>query len=101
MTDYPENFILSGKMTAVHDALNQKLYKKGLTSTEIRRIIKDAVYIVHGDGGFTQNSVSLKLKVLGWRKEVLDRSILDLMGCVAEEIRPGAPFRAHETRLMG
>jgi hypothetical protein len=66
------------------DILIQKLSKKGMTSTEILRIIKDVIYIVRDDGEYTLKGVSQKLGALGWQKHIIDGATLDLIVWIAE-----------------
>jgi hypothetical protein len=71
-------------MKKLEDILIQKLCGKGLTSAETNLIIRDVARIVHGGRGFTQTTVSRKLEVLGWQRQILDPATLDLIICVAE-----------------
>jgi hypothetical protein len=83
-------------MMQLQEILIQKLYNKGLTSAETRRIIADVTRIIHGDRGLTQTSVNRKLEVLGWETHILDPATLDLIMCVAESNQ--APAYLHRCK---
>jgi hypothetical protein len=59
--------------------LCRRFYDKGLMPVEIERITKDILIII-GDGGFYSAAIlNRKLESLGWRKDIVDNYIFDLI----------------------
>ena len=54
------------------DALFGRLFSRGLTPTEIPRLIKDVYNIIGNGGHFTVTSVNQGLKRLGLRGKIMD-----------------------------
>ena len=57
----------------------KRLFDKSLSSVEISRFIKDVVNIIDDDEKITLSEVIQKLETLGWGKEVIDPTILELI----------------------
>jgi hypothetical protein len=57
----------------------KRLFDKTLSSVEISRFIKDVVNISDNDGKITLAEEIQKLETLGWKKEVIDPTILELI----------------------
>jgi hypothetical protein len=62
----------------------KKLFDKALTSIEISRFIKDVVNIIDDDEKTTLPEAIQKLETLGWEKEVIDPTILELIRLLSE-----------------
>ena len=64
---------------AVLPVLCQRFYNKGLMPIEIKRLIRDILNLI-GNGGFYNASIlNKKLEHLGWRKNILDNCIFELI----------------------
>jgi len=72
-------------MNEIQDTLIQRLCKKGLTTTEMLRVIKDVAHLAQDERGFTRKSIKQKLEGLGWQKHIMDQATLDLIVCVTED----------------
>ena len=57
----------------------KRLFDKALSSIEISRFIKDVVNISDDDRKITLAEEIQKLETLGWKKEVIDPTILELI----------------------
>ena len=72
-------------MDKIIDLLLYKLSKKGLTQVEIPRLVRDVLNIVGEGGEFTAGAINLKLKTLGWDKEILDQFTFELIIALLEK----------------
>ena len=62
----------------------KKLFDKAFTSVEISRFIKDVVNIIDEDSDITLPDTIQKLETLGWGKELIDPTILELIGLLSQ-----------------
>ena len=62
----------------------KRLFDKSLTSVEISRFIKDVVNIIDDDEKITLPEAIQKLETLGWGKEVIDPTILELIRLLSQ-----------------
>ena len=62
----------------------KRLFDKSLLSVEISRFIKDVVNIIGDDEKSTFPEVIQKLETLGWRKEVIDPTTLELIRLISQ-----------------
>ena len=62
----------------------KKLFYKAFTSVEISRFIKDVVNIIDEDREITLPETIQKLETLGWGKELIDPTILELIGLLSQ-----------------
>ena len=62
----------------------KRLFDKALTSVEISRFIKDVVNMIDDDGKITLPEAIQKLETLGWGKEVIDPTILELIRLLSQ-----------------
>jgi len=62
----------------------KRLFDKSLTSVEIFRFIKDVVNIIDDDGKITLAEAIQKLETLGWGREVIDPTILELIRLLSQ-----------------
>ena len=65
----------------------KKLFDKAFTSVEIARFIKDVVNIIDEDSESTLPETIQKLEALGWGKELIDPTILELIGLLSQNNR--------------
>ena len=72
----PEHFATS----EVSNIVLKRLFDKALTSIEISRFIKDVVNIKNDDEKITLPEAIQKLETLGWRKEIIDFTTIELIG---------------------
>jgi|WetSurSiteA1Bulk_404760.scaffolds.fasta_scaffold04105_7 hypothetical protein len=62
----------------------KRLFDKALTSIEIFRFVKDVVNMIDDDGEITLPEASQKLEALGWKKELIDPTILELIRLLSQ-----------------
>jgi hypothetical protein len=62
----------------------KRLFDKALSSVEIFRFIKDVVNIIDDDGKITLPEANQKLEALGWGREVIDPTILELIRLLSQ-----------------
>ncbi len=65
-------------MNLIVDRLLHKLSERGLTEREIPRLLRDVLRIVNKEPVFQTAYINGKLANLGWEKELLDRTSLEL-----------------------
>ena len=53
--------------------------EKEIVPLEVPRLIKDILNIIRTDSGFTQKSVNQRLADLGWKDQVLDKDVFELI----------------------
>lgn len=75
-----ENFVTP----EVSSIVLKRLFDKSLTSVEISRFIKDVVNIIDDDEKITLPEAIQKLETLGWGKEVIDPTILELIRLLSQ-----------------
>jgi hypothetical protein len=61
----------------------KKLFDKALSSVEICRFIKDVANLLDDNVKITLPEATQKLETLGWGKEVIDPTILELIGLLS------------------
>ena len=66
-------------MNVIVDRMVQKLSERGLTEGEIPRLLRDALLIVNKELAFQRAYINQELTNLGWEKDLLDRTSLELM----------------------
>lgn len=59
--------------------LCRRLYQKGLTPVEVKRLTRDILNIIGHGGFYSVDILNRKLEVLGWGRNVVDRYIFDLI----------------------
>jgi len=62
----------------------KRLFDKALTSIEIFRFVKDVVNMIDDDGEITLPEANQKLEALGWGREVIDPTILELIRLLSQ-----------------
>ena len=62
----------------------KRLFDKALTSIEISRFVKDVVNMIDDDGKITLVEAIQKLEALGWEKELIDPTILELIRLLSQ-----------------
>jgi hypothetical protein len=68
----------------VSNIILKRLFDKALTSVEISRFIKDVVNIIDDDGKITLPEAIQRLETLGWGKELIDPTILELIRLLSQ-----------------
>jgi len=76
----PENFATS----EVSSIVLKRLFDKALTSVEIFRFVQDVVNIIDDDGKVTLPEANQKLEALGWGREIIDPTILELIRLLSQ-----------------
>jgi hypothetical protein len=76
----PEHFAISQGSSIVL----KRLFDKALTSIEIFRFVKDVVNMIDDDRKITLPEANQKLEALGWEKEIIDPTILELIGLLSQ-----------------
>jgi len=76
----PENF----STQELSSIILRKLFDKALSSVEISRFIKDVVNMIDDDGKITLPEAIQKLETLGWGKEVIDPTTLELIRLLSQ-----------------
>ena len=76
----PEHFATS----QVSSIVLKRLFDKALTSIEISRFVKDVVNMIDDDGEISLPEAKQKLEALGWGKEVIDPTILELIRLLSQ-----------------
>ena len=69
----------------VSNIVLKRLFDKSLTSVEISRFIKDVVNIIDDDEKIILPEAIQKLENLGWGKEVIDPTILELIHLLSQK----------------
>jgi hypothetical protein len=59
--------------------LCRRFYDKGLTSIQIKRITRDILNIIDNGGFYNAGILNKKLEGLGWRKNIMDDCIFELI----------------------
>ncbi len=62
----------------------KRLFDRALTSIEIFRFVKDVVNMINDDGEITLPEANQKLEALGWGKEIIDPTILELIRLLSQ-----------------
>lgn len=75
-------------MDEIIDRLLLKLCAKGLTDREVPRLVRDVLNILNDDQTFyTLETFNHRLATLGWREDLLDPYVFELILRVLEEER--------------
>lgn len=61
----------------------RRLFDNSLTAIEISRFIKDVANILSDNCKITLPEAIQKLETLGWKKEIIDQKIFELIGLIS------------------
>ena len=66
-------------MEQIFNTLLSRLSSKGLAPQEVPCLIRDVLNIINNGGEFTVRTISEKLENLGWKEQIMDEFIFELI----------------------
>jgi hypothetical protein len=73
-------------MRVIVDLLLNSLSRKGLRPPDVKKLIKDVLYLLNGGNELTVERINGRLERLGWDEEMLDDYTFDLILCLLFDI---------------
>jgi len=84
-------------MQEIIDTLIDRLHSRDVLPLEVPRLIRDVIYILDRENSLSAEAINIRLNALGWKEEVLDEYVLELILYLQETQRdyPLEPVTLH------